>query len=210
MENTQALSLTAGQRQLFEHLSERHRRGLSPATLDQLCGELGLSSRGSLHKQVSALIDAGLVEPMDGKQRGVRLRAAAPTASAENDDTLPLLGKIAAGRPIDALSGTERVKVPAAMRPRGDGYVLTVQGDSMRDAGIQDGDLVIIEARAHARPGEIVVALIDGESATLKRLRPRNGWIELESENPEHPTQRYAPERVQVQGVVVGLMRRYM
>ncbi|MBK9657791.1 MAG: repressor LexA [Rhodanobacteraceae bacterium] len=210
MENTQALSLTAGQRQLFEHLCERRARGLAPATLDQLCGELGLSSRGSLHKQVSALIDAGLVEPMDGKQRGVRLRALAPMATAENDDTLPLLGKIAAGRPIDALSGAERVQVPAAMRPRGEGYALTVQGDSMRDAGIQDGDVVIIEAREHARPGEIVVALIDGESATLKRLRPRGGWIELESENPEHPTQRYAPERVQVQGVVVGLMRRYV
>ncbi len=210
MENTQALSLTAGQRQLFEHLCERRARGLAPATLDQLCSELGLSSRGSLHKQVSALIDAGLVEPMDGKQRGVRLRALAPMATAENDDTLPLLGKIAAGRPIDALSGAERVQVPAAMRPRGEGYALTVQGDSMRDAGIQDGDVVIIEAREHARPGEIVVALIDGESATLKRLRPRGGWIELESENPEHPTQRYAPERVQVQGVVVGLMRRYV
>ncbi len=209
MENTQALSLTAGQRQLFEHLCERRARGLAPATLDQLCSELGLSSRGSLHKQVSALIDAGLVEPMDGKQRGVRLRALAPMATAENDDTLPLLGKIAAGRPIDALSGAERVQVPAAMRPRGEGYALTVQGDSMRDAGIQDGDVVIIEAREHARPGEIVVALIDGESATLKRLRPRGGWIELESENPEHPTQRYAPERVQVQGVVVGLMRRF-
>lgn len=209
MENTQALSLTAGQRQLFEHLCERRERGLSPATLDQLCSELGLSSRGSLHKQVSALIDAGLVEPMDGKQRGVRLRAT-PMAAVENDNTLPLLGKIAAGRPIDALSGAERVQVPAAMRPRGEGYALTVQGDSMRDAGIQDGDLVIIEAREHARPGEIVVALIDGESATLKRLRPRGGWIELESENPEHPTQRYAPERVQVQGVVVGLMRRYV
>lgn len=210
MENTQALSLTAGQRQLFEHLCERRARGLAPATLDQLCSELGLSSRGSLHKQVSALIDAGLVEPMDGKQRGVRLRALAPMATAENDDTLPLLGKIAAGRPIDALPGAERVQVPAAMRPRGEGYALTVQGDSMRDAGIQDGDVVIIEAREHARPGEIVVALIDGESATLKRLRPRGGWIELESENPEHPTQRYAPERVQVQGVVVGLMRRYV
>lgn len=209
MENTQALSLTAGQRQLHEHLRARQQQGLAPATLDQLCAELGLSSRGSLHKQVSALIDAGLVEPMDGKQRGVRLRAAVLAATAENDDTLPLLGKIAAGRPIDALSSAERIQVPAAMRPRGDGYVLTVQGDSMRDAGIHDGDLVIIESRADARAGEIVVALIDGESATLKRLRPRNGWIELESENPDHPTQRYPPERVLVQGVVVGLMRRF-
>lgn len=207
MENTQALSLTAGQRQLHQHLRERQSAGMAPATLDQLCAELGLTSRGSLHKQVSALVEAGLVEPMDGKQRGVRLR---PSPAVEDDgNSLPLLGKIAAGRPIDALAGHERVTVPPQMRPRGDGYALAVSGDSMRDAGILDGDLVIVEAREHARSGEIVVALIDGESATLKRLRPRNGWIELESENPDHPTQRYEPERVRIQGVVVGLMRRY-
>jgi repressor LexA len=208
MENTQALSLTAGQRQLHQHLCERQAAGLAPATLDQLCAELGLSSRGSLHKQVSALIDAGLVEPMDGKQRGVRLRAPA-AAEADEDDSLPLLGKIAAGRPIDALSGNERISVPPQLRPRSNGYALAVSGESMRDAGIHDGDVVIIEAREHARSGEIVVALVDGESATLKRLRPRNGWIELESENPDHPTQRYEPGRVRIQGVVVGLMRRY-
>ncbi len=206
MENAQALSLTAGQRQLHEHLRMRQQQGLPPATLDQLCAELGLASRGSLHKQVSALIEAGLVQPMDGKQRGVRLRAA-PADSGE-DTGLPLLGRIAAGRPIDALPGHERVQVPAEMRPRSEGYALSVRGDSMRDAGILDGDIVIIESR-HARAGEIVVALIDGESATLKRLRPRDGWIDLESENPEHPTQRYAADRVQIQGVLCGLLRRY-
>ena len=209
MENTQALSLTAGQRQLHQHLSERQALGMAPATLDQLCAELGLSSRGSLHKQVSALIDAGLVEPMDGKQRGVRLRI---MTKADIDDvgSLPLLGKIAAGRPIDALAGHDRIAVPPQLRPRGDGYALAVSGDSMRDAGIHDGDVVIVEAREHARSGEIVVALIDGESATLKRLRPRGEWIELESENPDHPTQRYEAGRVQIQGVVVGLMRRFL
>lgn len=206
MENTQALSLTAGQRQLHEHLRARQQQGLAPATLDQLCAELGLSSRGSLHKQVSALVDAGLVEPMDGKQRGVRLRAAPPS---KEDDSLPLLGRIAAGRPIDALPGHDRIRVPPEMRPRGEGYALSVRGDSMRDAGILDGDTVIIESRNHARAGEIVVALIDGETATLKRLRYRDGWIDLESENPEHPTQRYTADRVQIQGVLCGLLRRY-
>jgi repressor LexA len=208
MENTQALSLTAGQRQLYQHLRQRRQRGADPATLDQLCAELGLASRGSLHKQISALIDAGLVEPMDGKQRGVRLRTDAIGTTAD-DGTLPLLGRIAAGRPIDALAGDERVEVPSGLRPPGDAYALSVRGDSMRDAGIHDGDVVVVEARSQARAGEIVVALIDGEAATLKRLRPRSGWIDLESENPEHPTQRYAPERVQIQGVVFGLMRRY-
>lgn len=208
MENTQVLSLTSGQRQLYQHLLQRVEAGAEPATLDQLCAELGLASRGSLHKHVSALIAAGLVEPMDGKQRGVRLR---PATSAEDDDvgTLPLLGRIAAGRPIEAVGSDERIAVPEQMRPRGAGYVLQVRGESMRDIGVQDGDMVVIESRDQARAGEIVVALIDGEAATLKRLRPRSGWIELESENPDHPTQRYAPDRVQIQGVLVGLMRRY-
>jgi repressor LexA len=99
--------------------------------------------------------------------------------------------------------------VPPQLRPRGDAYALEVRGDSMRDIGVNDGDVVIIEAREQARSGEIVVALIDGESATLKRLRPRDGWIDLEAENPAFPVLRYAPERVRIQGVLVGLMRRY-
>ena len=208
MENTQVLSLTPGQRQLYQHLLKRHEDGADPATLDQLCAELGLASRGSLHKQVSALISAELVEPMDGKQRGVRLRQS-PPSDDEYEGTLPLLGRIAAGRPIEAMASDERIAVPPPMQPRGAGYVLQVRGESMRDIGVRDGDLVIIESRDQARSGEIVVALIDGEAATLKRLRPRSGWIELESENPDHPTQRYEPERVQIQGVLVGLMRRY-
>jgi repressor LexA len=211
MENTQALSLTAGQRQLFEHLSRRRRAWPGPGDLDQLCAELG-PVLARLAAQASQRADRRRPGRADGWQAARRPFARCDTcgcAAADDDDTLPLLGKIAAGRPIDALTGDERVEVPASMRPRGDGYALSVNGDSMRDAGIQHGDVVIIEARGHARPGEIVVALIDGEAATLKRLRPRNGWIELESENPDHPTQRYSPERVQVQGVVVGLLRRY-
>ena len=208
MENAQALSLTPGQRQLHQHLCARQSNGADPATLDQLCAELGLTSRGSLHKQVSALISAGLVEPMDGKQRGVRLRPPSPAGDSD-EGTLPLLGRIAAGKPIEAIGSDERIAVPEQMRPRGAGYVLQVRGESMRDIGVLDGDLVVIESRDQARSGEIVVALIDGEAATLKRLRPRSGWIELESENPDHPTQRYASDRVQIQGVLVGLMRRY-
>lgn len=202
MENTQALSLTSAQRRLLDHLRQRARAGLAPASLDELCKELGLASRGSLHKQVSALIDAGLVAPMDGKQRGVRL-------CDPDEDSLPLLGRIAAGRPIEALAGTERVSVPTQLRPRGDAYALEVRGDSMRDAGIHDGDVVIVEARPQSRPGDVVVALIDGESATLKRMRLRGSDVELLPDNPAFDIQRYPAERVQIQGVVVGLMRRY-
>jgi repressor LexA len=206
MENTQALPLTPAQRRLLEHLRARAADGLPPPSLEELCRELGLASRGSLHKQVAALVALGLVEPMDGKQRGVRLRA--PALRQESVE-LPLLGRIAAGRPIEALAGTETVAVPPQLMPKRGGYALVVRGDSMREAGICDGDVVIVESREQARSGEIVVALIDGEAATLKRFRPRTGWVDLEPENPEFAVQRYAPERVRVQGVVVGLMRRY-
>lgn len=206
MENTQALPLTAAQRRLHEHLQARAADGLPPPSLEDLCRELGLASRGSLHKQVAALIEVGLVEPMEGKQRGVRLRS--PEARQESFE-LPLLGRIAAGRPIDALAGHEMVSVPPQLMPKREGYALAVRGDSMREAGIFDGDVVIVESREQARSGEIVVALIDGEAATLKRYRPREGWIDLEPENPEFAVQRFAPDRVRVQGVVVGLMRRF-
>ncbi len=205
MENTQELPLTQSQRNLLAHLKHRRERGMAPGTLDELCQELGLASRGSLHKQVAALIELGLVEPMQGKQRGVRLT----TPALPDRYTLPLLGKIAAGKPITAITGESEIEVPANLLPRGRGYALRVSGESMRDAGILDGDTVIIEAREHARTGEVVVALIDGESATLKRLRVRGEMIELESENAEFPVQRYAAERVQVQGAVVGLLRAY-
>ncbi len=202
MENMQAL--THAQQRVLDHLIEREREGRDAASLDELCAELGLASRGSLHKHVTALIDAGLVAPMDGKQRGVRL-----TAAALEDGSVPLLGRIAAGRPIEAVSGRERIAVPPHLRGRGECYALRVRGDSMVDAGILDGDTVLIEPRDTARNGEVVVALIDGDSATLKRLYRRSGEIELHSENPNFAVQRYAPARVQVQGVLVGLMRRY-
>ncbi len=173
-------------------------------TLDELCTALGLSSRGSMHKQVQALVEAGLVEPLGGRQRGVRL-----TDAAGGDDELPLLGRIAAGRPIEALSTPETIQVPPALRGRGECYVLEVRGDSMIDEGILDGDWVVIESRDQARNGEIVVALVDDAEATLKRIEQRPGWVLLHPANPSMEALKYAPERVRIQGVLVGQMRRY-
>lgn len=207
MENMQDLQLTPAQRRLLEHLEQRRARGLAPASLEALCSELGLASRGSLHKQVAALVERGLVEPMEGRQRGVRLRY--PESKGADGCELPLLGRIAAGRPIEALASSERIAVPPQMLPRGEAYALQVRGDSMQEAGILDGDIVLVESRQDARDGDIVVALIDGAEATLKRLRRRGPMVELLPENPEHPVQHYPAERVQVQGVLAGLLRRY-
>jgi repressor LexA len=198
-------ALTRRQHDLLVYLRDRETRGERPPSLGEICRDLGLASRGSLHKQVVALVEAGLVEAMNGKQRGVRLVEAAN----DEDGAIPLLGAIAAGRPIEALIRDERITLPAWLKVPGPCYALRVKGDSMRDAGILDGDVVVVEQRQHARNGETVVALIDGESATLKRIEQTPGEIVLHPENPAYAPQRYRPEQVAIQGVLVAALRRY-
>jgi len=208
-------SLTRRQREIYDYLVAHRAEFDHPPTLDELCAALGLTSRGSLHKQIQALVEGGLVAPMNHQRRGIRLaEAASPDSDQEEppepeEDSLPLLGVIAAGRPIEAISGESRVRVPPLLRTKHPCYVLRVKGDSMRDAGILDGDHVVVEQRETARNGEIVVALIDGAEATLKRIEQRSGEVLLHAENPAFPAQRYAPDRVLIQGVLVGQMRRY-
>ncbi len=197
--------LTRRQQQLLDHLRTRASDAPAPS-LDQLCRELGLRSRGSLHKHVQALIEAGLVEPLRGRHRGVRLTT--PTPGTDNEG-LPLLGRIAAGQPIEAIEQAERIEVPAQLRGRGTCYVLEVRGESMIGEGILDGDWVVIEQRDQARNGEIVVALIDDTQATLKRIEQKPGQVCLHAANPEVASLCLAPGRVRIQGVLVGQMRRY-
>lgn len=197
--------LTRRQHDLLQYLQERVQQGRRPPSLSEICRDLGLASRGSLHKQVVALVEAGLVEAMNGKQRGVRLVEAAN----DDDGGIPLLGAIAAGRPIEALIRDESITLPAWLRSATPCFALRVKGDSMRDAGILDGDVVVVEQRQHARNGETVVALIDGESATLKRIEQKPGEVVLHAENPAYAPQRYRPDQVAIQGVLVAALRRY-
>ena len=201
-------SLTRRQQEIFEYLREHLDDFPHPPTLDELCEALGLSSRGSLHKQIQALIDAGLVEPMHNLRRGIRLVDDKPDGFT-GDHGLPLYGYIAAGQPIEAISNPETIDVPPQLRTPNPCYVLEVRGDSMIDEGILDGDWVVIEHREQARNGEIVVALVDGEEATLKRLEQKPGEVVLHPANERLEPMRFSPERVQVQGVLVGQMRRY-
>ncbi len=197
--------LTRRQRSVLAELRSRSRRGQPPPSLGELAAALGLRSRGSLHKQVRALIEAGLVEPMAGRRRGVCLTGAA----RGGEDRLPLLGRIAAGRPIEALAEDEALEVPGWLRGQGPCYALEVRGDSLREAGILDGDRVVVEQRDWARDGELVVALIDGAEATLKRIEQRPGEVVLHPANAAYAPLRYRPEQVRIQGVVVGLLRSY-
>ena len=197
--------LTRRQQEIYEYLQEHLQEFPHPPTLDELCAALGMSSKGSLHKQIQALIEAGLVEPMNNKRRGVRL-----THSQEiTDSELPMLGYIAAGRPIEAINHQESIQVPDALRTNKPCYVLSVKGDSMIEEGILDGDFIVIEQRSTARNGEIVVALVDGSEATLKRIEQKPGTVTLHPANSSMSPMTFSPDQVEIQGILVGQMRRY-
>ena len=149
--------LTRRQREIFDFLRDNYERFAYPPTLDELCAALGMASRGSLYKHIMALIGAGLVEPFTGnKQGGIRLTAQAQRDDVACEHALPFVGKIAAGKPIEALENISYMAVPEVLKSDKPCYVLQVQGDSMIEAGIFDGDWVIIEQRSYASNGEIV------------------------------------------------------
>ncbi|MCP3662104.1 MAG: transcriptional repressor LexA [Gammaproteobacteria bacterium] len=197
-------TLTRRQQEIYNYLLDNIDFFPHPPTLDELCEALGLSSKGSLHKQVQALIEAGLVEPMNNQRRGIRL-----ATDEVEEGTLPFMGYIAAGQPIEAVTSNESIQVPNFLQTRKPCYVLGVKGDSMIEEGILDGDQIIIEQRNHARNGEIIVALVDGEDATLKRLEQKSNEVVLHPANSNMKSMHYSPDRVQIQGILVGQMRRY-
>ncbi len=198
------MRLTRRQQEILAFLRDKAQDFEHAPTLDELCAMLGLRSRGSLHRHVQALVAAGFVEPLDGQHRGIRL---VPEAIA--DDGIPLLGTIAAGRPIEAVPQPETIQVPPQLRTNRPCYVLRVRGDSMCDAGILDGDYVVIEQRTTARDGDIVVALIRREEVTLKRIRQERGRTILYPENSGMAPIELAPDDIEIQGVLVGQMRSY-
>jgi repressor LexA len=203
-------TLTRRQREIFDFLRDNYENFAHPPTLDELCAALGVASRGSLYKHVMALIAAGLVEPFaSNKQGGIRLSAKAERNYTACEHSLPFVGKIAAGRPIEALENIHYMAVPELLKSDKPCYVLQVQGDSMVEAGIFDGDWVIIEQRSVASNGEIVVALIEKTEATLKYIEQSPGKVLLIPANASMTTMTYHPDQVEIQGVLVGQMRSY-
>ncbi|MDD5581289.1 MAG: transcriptional repressor LexA [Methylobacter sp.] len=204
-------SLTRKQQELFHFLLQHQDRFTQPPTLDELCLAMGLKSRGSLHAHVTALIGANLIKPLGGKQRGIQLTDYAKTLINHQDDPcrLPYVGVIAAGQPIEALENISYMAIPEPLKTDKPCYILTVKGDSMIEQGIFDGDWVIIEQRAYARNGEIVVALVNKAEATLKFIEQYPHETLLIPANASMKALRYKPEQVEIQGVLVGQMRSY-
>src|SRR5436305_2884819 len=214
--------LTAKQRELLMFIQRRlGESGISPS-FDEMREALDLKSKSGVHRLISALEERGFIRRLPNRARAlevlkrpevksaavVQLRPAAP-AAANDTMEIPLHGKIAAGTPIEALQGTEAFAVPAALLGPGEHYALEVAGDSMVDEGILDGDFALIRKVDTAHDGEIVVALIDNEEATLKTFRHEGSMIRLDPANRNYEAQRYDPRRVQIQGKLAGLIRRY-
>jgi repressor LexA len=218
--------LTAKQRELLIFIDGRLKEdGVSPS-FDEMREALDLKSKSGVHRLISALEERGFIRRLPNRARALEVlkipdtgaqRAPAtvipirPAAPAAANDTLevPLHGRIAAGTPIEALQGTETFAVPAALLGPGEHYALEVSGDSMVEEGILDGDFALIRKVDTARDGEIVVALIDDEEATLKTYRREGRMIRLDPANSRYEPQRYEEDRVQIQGRLAGLIRRY-
>jgi repressor LexA len=209
-------NLTRKQAEIFDFLIENRNHFILPPTLDELCTAMGLKSRGSLHKHIQGLINAGLVEASNRKQRGVRLTEQALLSTETKEinhidekDNIPFVGMIAAGAPIEALENISYMRIPDEIKSENSCYILQVKGDSMIDDGIFDGDWVIIEQRSHARNGEIVVALVDKTDATLKYIEQYPHETVLVPANKNMKPMHFKPQQVEIQGVLVGQMRSY-
>lgn len=214
--------LTSKQRELLLFVQGRlGQTGVSPS-FDEMREALDLKSKSGVHRLISALEERGFIRRLPNRARALEVlklpdssapAAAAPKAAlpaAANDTIdLPLHGRIAAGTPIEALQGTETFAVPAALLGPGEHYALEVSGDSMVEEGILDGDFALIRKVDVARDGEIVVALVNEEEATLKTFRREGNMIRLDPANRSYEPQRYRPEQVQIQGRLAGLIRRY-
>ncbi|MBL8545198.1 MAG: transcriptional repressor LexA [Hyphomonadaceae bacterium] len=224
--------LTAKQKELLLYIHERIKEtGVSPS-FDEMKEALDLASKSGIHRLITALEERGFLRRLPHRARALEVlkmpdsaATAAPPKGRQSfrpsvvgegrgngasDHSIPILGQIAAGVPIEAIQAeVGRITPPEDLLGAGDHFALEVRGDSMIQAGILDGDVVIIKRSETADSGDIVVALVDNEEATLKRLRKRGNSVALEAANPAYETRIFGPDRVRVQGKLVAMIRRY-
>ncbi len=216
--------LTRKQQELLGFIDTRLKEnGISPS-FEEMKDALSLRSKSGVHRLINALEERHFIRRLPNRARalevlrlpdamnpGVKLflKPAALPEPANDSVSVPLHGRIAAGLPLEALESDRSLAVPSALLGPGDHYALEVSGDSMIEAGIFDGDYALIRRCDEARDGDIVVALIDNNEATLKYLRREKGIVRLDPANSTHQSQRYRPDQVQVQGRLAGILRRY-
>jgi repressor LexA len=200
------MAVTAKQKQVYEFISRFLHANKQPPTIAEIGKQFKMSSSASVHSILKALEREGLIKRIPNVSRGIEL-----IKVEENDDyQIPLLGTVAAGQPIEAILSHDTVATPRDMIGRGRTFALKVRGDSMIEENIQDGDIIIVGAQSTAENGQMVVALIDGNYATVKKFYREPDFIRLEPANPQFkPIFIKTPDRLQIQGVVRGLIRKY-
>jgi repressor LexA len=200
------LPLTKRQREILDYLNDFiQQHGYAPS-LEEIGRRFGLSSLATVHKHLTNLQEKGFIKRSWNRSRSVEL---IPARIGTRSVEVPLLGYVAAGVPIEAIAGSETINVPEDLVGKGDTYVLRVKGDSMIDEQIRDGDFVIVEDRKTAENGEMVIALVGGSEATLKKFYREHGRIRLQPANPAMQPMLFDADQIQVQGIVIGVMRRY-
>jgi repressor LexA len=199
--------LTRRQKEILDFLNRFiEREGYAP-TIEEIAEHFSLRSLATVHKHLTNLQDKGLIRRAWNRSRALEL---VPTDMKVHAVELPLLGRVAAGSPIEAIEASETIFVPENMVGRRETYVLQVKGDSMIDEQIRDGDYVIVENRKTANDGEMVIALLDGENVTLKKLyREGGGRVRLQPANARLEPLFVDQDRLRIQGVVSGVLRRY-
>lgn len=205
--------LTHQQEKLLQFINNFQLKSNVTPSFDEMKDGLGLRSKSGIHRILSALEERGYIRKLNNRARAIEVLKFPNNKtkfSNNNSITIPILGKIAAGHPIEAITdNTNYIDIPQSLLGKGEYFLLEVEGDSMINAGIFDGDQVIIEKRNDAKNGEIVVALIDNNEATLKRIYKRGQQLALQPENPAFKTVIYGPDRVQIQGILKQLIRKY-
>jgi repressor LexA len=203
------MPVTVKQRRVYEFIRGYIESNEEPPTIAEIGKHFQISSSASVHGILSALEREGLIKRTPNISRGIQI-----VKQVLNDDEdrgeIPLLGTVAAGQPIEAILSHDTIAVPPDMQGRGRTFALRVRGDSMIEENIQDGDIIIVASQKVADNGQVVVALIDGNYATVKKFYREPEFIRLEPANPQFkPIFIKTPERIQIQGVVTGLIRRY-
>ena len=201
------MPVTARQRQVYEFICRYSESQRQPPTIAEIGKQFQMTSSASVHSILSALEREGLIKRIPNVSRGIEILK---QETADDDYEIPLLGLVAAGQPIEAILTHETVSAPKNMMGRGRMFALRVRGDSMIDENIQDNDIIIVSSQQTAENGQMVVALIDGNYATVKKFYREADFIRLEPANPQFkPIFIKTPGRLQLQGVVRGLIRSY-
>ena len=208
--------LTFQQEKLLKFIIDYQKQNNVTPSFDEMKDGLDLKSKSGIHRIVSALEERGYIKKLNNRARAIEIIKNVNLIDTENGKnknsiiSIPILGKIAAGLPIEAISdNTNYIELPETLLKKGEYFILNVEGDSMIEAGIFDGDQVVIRKANNANNGEIVVALIDNNEATLKRIFKRGQQVALQPENSNYKTVIYGPDRIQIQGVLKHLIRSY-